>query len=267
MIPLKNIVARFKKILSFFKKKSKSNELLERLEKRINYHFYNTDLLAHALIHKSFVSQDDKKGLCSNERLEFFGDAVLNCLVTEHIYNRYPEFSEGQLSKIKSLIVSRKIIGKIGKSIDLGSFLSMGLSEKKSGGQKRASIISNAFEAVLGAVYIDGGINAARTLLEKLLFNRIDQFINDKGNINYKSKILELSQADGLGVPSYPLLSTEGPDHEKQFAVGIDIAGVRLGEGVGSNKKDAQQNAAKVAIKKYSKEYIKTNVNKGEDKK
>ncbi len=233
-----------------------NKEASEELQTCIQYNFKDRAYLEHALIHKSFISQNDKKGLSSNERLEFLGDSVLNCLVTDHIYHLYPEYSEGQLSKIKSLLVSRKIIGKVARVINLGTYINMGRSEKKSSGLNRTSIISNAFEALLGAVYLDGGINAARELLKIVLFNRIEEFRNDKCNINYKSKILEMSQANGFGIPSYPLLSEEGPDHAKKFVVGIDIAGVRLAEGSGSNKKNAQQDAAQKSIKKYSKEYI-----------
>lgn len=249
---LNQTVERIKIIFSFSRKKPQFNEALEEFQRHIKYRFHNPALLIQSLTHKSYVNPDDRKGLFSNERLEFFGDAVLNCLVTEHIYNRYPEHSEGQLSKIKSLLVSRKIIGEVAGSIETGSYLIMGQSEKKSGGQKRLSIISNAFEAVLGAVYLDGGINEARKILELCLFNKIDEFVNAECNINYKSKILEMSQGDGFGIPSYPLLAEEGPDHAKKFVVGIEIAGVRLGEGAGSNKKEAQQNAAYNAVHTYN---------------
>lgn len=243
-------------IFQFVKKKPRPDTALEEFQRRIKFHFRDVKLLEQSLTHKSCVNPDDKKRLFSNERLEFLGDAVLNCLVTENIYKRYPEHSEGQLSKIKSLLVSRKILGEIAKSLGLGSFLIMGHSEKKTGGQKRLSIVSNAFEAVLGAIFLDGGIDRARKFLELFLFDNVEKFINDEDNINYKSKVLELSQGDGFGIPIYPLISEEGPDHAKQFKVGIEIAGVRLGEGVGSNKKEAQQNAAYNALHNYDKEHI-----------
>ncbi len=246
-----------------FIKKPQSNEALDTLQRRIRYQFREPTLLIQALTHKSSVSPEDKKGLYSNERLEFLGDAVLDCLVTEKIYILYPRYSEGQLSKIKSLLVSRKIIGEIARTIDLGTFMIMGQSEKKTGGRTRMSIVSNALEAVLGAVYLDGGIECAREVLELLLFDKIDKFVNDKENINYKSKILEMAQGDGFGIPTYPLISAEGPDHAKQFIVGIDIGGIHLGKGSGSNKKEAQQNAAFNALKVYDKEMIQSRL-KGE---
>ena len=249
-------INRIKSVFSNPRQDEQVEETSDELQTRIYYYFKDQAFLEHALVHKSFVNQNDRKGLSSNERLEFLGDAVLNCLVTDHIYHRYTTYSEGQLSKIKSLLVSRKIIGKVARMINLGAYINMGQSEKRSIGQNRTSIISNAFEALLGAVYLDGGIESARELLERFLFNRIEEFINDKCNMNYKSKILEMSQADGFGIPCYPLLSEEGPDHAKKFVVGIDIAGVRLAEGSGTNKKNAQQDAAQKSLKIYSKEFV-----------
>lgn len=254
---LKRTAKRIKQIFgSAGKVDPHSDQALDELQKRINYRFKNRELLRQSLTHRSCVNSDSTKNLISNERLEFLGDAVLNCLVTENIYIRYPEYTEGQLSKIKSLLVSRKIMAEIARSIELGPHLIMGRSEKKSGGQKRFSIISNAFEALLGALYLDGGIDSVRNLLGLLLFTRMDHFIHDEHNVNYKSKILEMAQGDGFGVPQYVLLSEEGPDHAKKFKIGIAVAGIRLGEGFGSNKKEAQQNAAYNALPRYNKEYI-----------
>lgn len=251
-----NTVKNIKALFPFFRKKSKINDALEKLQKTLRYRFNNPNLLKHAVTHKSFVNPEDKKGLLSNERLEFLGDSILNCLVTEHIFNLYPDYAEGELSKIKSLLVSRKIVGEVAKDLELGNCMIMGKSEKKSGGQERASILSNAFEAVIGAVYLDRGFNEVRKLLQFSLFEKLEHFVGCESNINYKSKILELSQGDGLGVPTYPLIASEGPDHAKKFTVGIEIAGIRLGVGSGYCKKDAQQNAAYRAINKYSKELI-----------
>jgi ribonuclease-3 len=181
---------------------------------------------------------------------------VLNCLVTDHLYRLYPSKSEGQLSKVKSLIVSRKILGEIGLSLNLGSYLLFGNSEIKSGGEQRMSILSNAFEALLGALYLDNGLEVAREFLKRFLFCRIDTFLNDEDNINYKSKLLEISQQDGFGFPSYSVIMASGPDHAKEFTIRVHIAGVTLGEGSGPNKKVAQQSAAREAMDTYSKEFI-----------
>jgi ribonuclease III len=241
----------------------KGNSSLDILQKALHYRFCDSALLTQALTHKSGVGHEDRMGLHSNERMEFLGDAVLNCLVTEHLYRLYPEKPEGQLSKIKSLVVSRKILGNLALSIDLGTYLIFGNSEIKSGGVQRHSIVSNAFEAVIGAVYLDGGLDAARKFLQRFLFCRIDAFVSDSDNVNYKSKILELSQRDGFGFPKYTVVSASGPDHAKQFVVQIEIGGVVLGEGCGTNKKIAQQNAARAAMDVYSKEDILSSI-KGE---
>jgi ribonuclease-3 len=241
--------------LPFFRKQC-SDPSLARFQKSLFYRFRDIQLLKQALTHKSCVSADDREGIKSNERMEFLGDAVLNCLITEHLYRLYPEKSEGQLSKVKSLIVSRKILGEIALTIDVGQHLIFGNSEMKSGGMQRVSIISNAFEALLGAIYLDGGLQASRVFLDRFVFCRIESFLSDSDNINYKSKILELSQHDGFGFPHYTVIATSGPDHAKEYRVRIKIAGVSLGEGVGPNKKIAQQNAARTAIDTYSKEYI-----------
>jgi len=240
----------------FFSGKKKSTELLDKLQEIISYRFKDDHYLCHALTHKSFVSQDDVKGLLSNERLEFLGDSVINCLVTEYLYFTHPDKSEGQLSKIKSLVVSRKILGEVAQGIDLGRYLIMGPSEEKSGGRFRMSTISNAFEAVLGAVYLDGGLSACKKMLERFLYGRIDDFLKDESNINYKSKILEMAQRDGFGIPEYVTVDAVGPDHAKQFKVKIVISGVEMGEGVGPNKKIAQQFAAQNAALNYDKEII-----------
>jgi ribonuclease-3 len=245
-------------IFPFFKPRPVDAVSLTTFQRTIRYKFRDTALLRLALTHKSSVGPDDKKGLLSNERLEFLGDAVLNCLVTEHLYTRFPTKSEGQLSKVKSLVVSRKILGEIAQSFNMGDFLLFGYSEKKSGGSQRASIMSNAFEAVLGAVYLDGGIEKARNFLETFLFSSIDMFLKDASNINYKSRILELSQRDGFGIPRYRIVSSKGPEHAKEFTMQIEIAGVVLGEGSGPNKKVAEQNAARAALLSYAKEHLLT---------
>jgi ribonuclease-3 len=239
-----------------FRKSDRGGPSLLALQKKISYRFRDLGILALALTHKSSVGPDDKKGLQSNERLEFLGDAVLNCLVTEHLYRVYPRKSEGQLSKVKSLVVSRKILGEIAQSFCLGEHLVFGYSERKSGGEQRLSIMSNAFEALLGALYLDGGLAASRKFLNRFLFGSIDAFLNDESNINYKSKILELSQHDGFGIPKYRVVSARGPEHAKEFTIDVAVGGVVLGEGEGPNKKLAEQNAARAALVAYNKETI-----------
>ncbi|MGM0443635.1 MAG: ribonuclease III [Fibrobacterota bacterium] len=236
-----------------------SSQAFSGLEKRLGYTFKDKDLLRQALTHKSSIrSEEDPRGLKSNERLEFLGDAVVDCLVTEEIYKRYREKPEGQLSKIKSLLVSRKILGIIAARINLTDSIITGKSEKKNKGGKVNSIASNAFEAVLGAAYLDSGLETVRTILEFLLFPSIEHFINDVENRNYKSRILEMAQGDKLGSPRYITLSEKGPEHQKSFTVAVEIANQRLGEGIGKTKKEAQQEAARLAITRYTPEFVKS---------
>ncbi len=222
------------------------------LEANIGYVFKNESLLAHALTHKSSVKPEkDPKGLTSNERLEFLGDAVIDCLVTAELYTRYPDSPEGKLSKMKSLLVSRKILGVIADRIDLSKFIIRGRSEKKNRRKGSNTIESNAFEALIGAVYKEAGIDAVSKILQKTLYPSIEFFLNDVENRNYKSRILEMSQKDGRGIPRYPLISEEGPDHDKKFTIAIEVASLQLGIGTGKNKKEAEQDAARIAVKKY----------------
>jgi len=255
MNPLKPVIKLFRSIFGSAGK-VKAEGSIERLQNTLGYQFKSIGLLRQALTHKSSSSPEDTMGLQSNERLEFLGDAVLNCLVTEYLYLTYPEKSEGQLSKFKSLIVSRKILGEIALSLELGKYLIFGPSEEKSGGRNRLSTLSNAFEAVLGAVFLDGGLEKAKAVLAKYLFGRIPEFLKDERNINFKSRILELSQKDGFGIPRYETIAASGPDHAKEFRVRIDIAGLPMGEGTGPNKKIAQQKAAQIAIMNYNKKEI-----------
>lgn len=250
-------------VRSFFAEKKEDERELglhHAIEAVVGYQFRSAAFLTLALTHKSAVVPEDTKGLLSNERLEFLGDAVINCLVTEYLYLQYPDKSEGQLSKIKSLVVSRKILGDVAQQMSLGRYLIFGLSEEKSGGRNRHSTMSNAFEALVGAVFLDGGLAAAQGMLNRFLFGRIVEFLQDENNVNYKSKILELSQRDGYGIPKYSTLDAVGPDHAKEFRVRIEIAGIPLGEGVGSNKKVAQQQAAQQATMNYSKEKISSHI-------
>jgi ribonuclease-3 len=240
----------------FSRKKDLPAPKIDKLQRVIGYRFKDASLLKHALTHRSYAGHDDAAGLLSNERLEFLGDSVINCLVTEYLYFTYPEKNEGYLSKIKSLVVSRKILGEIAQGLDLGKYLIMSPSEEKSGGRSRASTVSNAFEAVAGAMYIDGGLSPVKKFLERYLFGRIRGFWEDESNVNYKSKILEMSQRDGFGIPRYVTTEANGPDHAKEFRVKIFISGAELGEGTGRSKKIAQQAAAQNAVINYNKGMI-----------
>lgn len=253
---LNTVINRFRLFFPRASAPSDKNAEPGPLEKILEYRFCNPQLLTQALTHKSFIASDEKREIESNERMEFLGDAVLNCLVSHYLFETYQDRMEGQLSKIKSLVVSRKIVGELALSIGLERFVLLGPSERKSGEVRRSSILSNTFEAVIGAVYLDGGLKPCRHILEKVLFCRIEEFFADSNNVNYKSELLEYSQRDGFGIPHYTVIATAGPEHNKTFKVRVDIAGVVLGEGSGPNKKDAEQIAAQNAKSQYTKEKI-----------
>jgi ribonuclease-3 len=229
---------------------------LDEFQRAVGYRFKNAALLRHALTHRSFAGADGADALLSNERLEFLGDSFVNCLVTEYLYRAYPDRSEGHLSKIKSLIVSRKILGEVAQGLRFGNYMLMSAAEEKSGGRGRSSTVSNAFEAVCGAMYLDGGMAAVKAFLERCLFGRIGAFLEDESNVNYKSRILEMSQRDGFGIPRYVTTEAQGPDHAKRFTVKIYVRGQELGEGAGPSKKAAQQAAAQNAGGKYDRDKI-----------
>jgi ribonuclease-3 len=243
----------FFRVLFSGRGKKAGDPRLDGFQRVICYRFKDTALLRQALTHKSFAGQDDASGLLSNERLEFLGDSFVNCLVTEYLYGAYPDKSEGYLSKIKSLVVSRKILGEVALGLRFGDYLSMSAAEERSGGRDRCSTVSNAFEAVCGAMYLDGGLAEVKSFLERNLFGRIGAFWEDENNVNYKSKILEMSQRDGFGIPRYVTTEAEVPDHAKRFTVKIYVGGEELGEGAGSSKKAAQQAAAQNAGVNYDK--------------
>jgi ribonuclease-3 len=225
------------------------SEQLDSLSHQISYQFTDTTLLKQALTHCS-VCQDKKKKDFSNERLEFLGDAVLGLVVTDELFCRFPEDDEGRLTKAKSYIVSREVLSKQAKKMELGQYVLLSNGEEKSGGRYRQSILADAFEAVIGAIYIDGGLEAARQFVQKHLLDNIDSLLTGKFHHNYKSWLLETVQAKGESVPEYHVILEKGPDHHKEFTVEVVHNGKALGKGVGPNKKKAEQKAAYQALQK-----------------
>lgn len=232
----------------FLKRKPKEASFSE-LEKILSYRFQNNEHLVMALSHRSYVnSQRSDKKIESNERLEFLGDSVLNVIVTDFLYHEYPDKEEGRMSKMKSLVVSSKVLGLCAEKWRLGEFILLSRSEEKSGGRKRLSILADAYEAVLGAVYLDGGLEAARKLIHGSLMEIMDEVLGDEELANYKSKLLEFTQSRGLGIPSYDVIEETGPEHQKNFVVGVYVQNREWGRGRGASKKAAEQAGARVAL-------------------
>lgn len=222
------------------------------LQKALGYNFRNIGLLFHALTHKSaIVPETDNEALGSNERLELLGDSILDFLVVEELYNRYPDYHEGKISEIKSLIVSRKIIGEIAAELNLMDAMIIGKSYEKLKSLK-TDVSSNAFEALLAAIYLDSSIDSVRKVLKEKVFWKIEALLTDAENINYKALILEYVHKHGLAGVKYNTISESGPDHCKTFTVEIEIDGVKYGEASGSSKKSAEQKSAKIAVEKLN---------------
>lgn len=216
------------------------------LEKVLNYTFRDKNILREALTHKSYAAEFRHNK--DNERLEFLGDSVLGLVVAAYLYKLLDAKEEGVLSKIKANLVSRRNLYFWGQNLKLGEYMFLGQGEIASGGRQRQSILSNAMEAVVGAVYLDGGFDAAKGLILKWLET---QKIEADGG-DYKSVLQEYLQKRGKSAPEYDVVSTVGPEHDKIFTVRVTLLGRELGRGKGHNKKAAQQAAAKEALAYYN---------------
>ena len=233
-----------------FKPKGVDAGNLARLEKVLRYDFRNPQHLQTSLSHRSYCNTLTPRPQ-SNERLEFLGDAILNAVVTDYLYRRYPECEEGQLSQMKSLVVSAKVLEICARQWDLGQFILLSKSEEKSGGRKRQSILADAYEAVLGAIFLDGGYPAATRLIRATLFQIMDEVLADEDLANYKSLLLEFTQGKGFGVPAYEVVKVSGPEHRKNFVVAVKLQGREWGRGVGPSKKAAEQSGARMALESH----------------
>jgi ribonuclease III len=239
----------WKSIVQVFQRDSEPSERdrIDRTQKIIGYHFRNPDFLILALTHRSFA-RFANHDLPSNERLEFLGDSVLGVIISHQLYLDNPTEGEGNLTKTKALLVNETTLASIGKSLGLNQMIRLSPDEDRAGGRERASIISDSFEAVIGAVFLDGGIEPSRDVVLRLIYTSRDRVLADSSQRNYKGDLLELMQAKGEGVPRYDVVSEDGPDHDKTFHVVVTIVGNKLAEGVGSSKKEAEQRAAAKAL-------------------
>ncbi|HSQ42023.1 MAG TPA: ribonuclease III [Fibrobacteraceae bacterium] len=218
------------------------------LERRIGYFFRNPELLAQALIHRSWIVGRNLEYWQTNERLEFLGDSVLNMLVTEYLFKLFPTHPEGDLSKRKSAIVSGKALAEMARTWGLGPYLRIGKGEAKGGGRDKDSLLADAFESVIGAVFLDGGLDSCRHVLEKTLFPNIARILSDETFINYKSILLEGVQAKFACMPHYEICEEAGPEHQKEFHMQVFVNDRLVGKGTGASKKKAEQDAAREAV-------------------
>lgn len=220
---------------------------LRQLETRIGYVFNDRSLLILSLTHRSHANTSDTEQT-SYERLEFLGDSVLGLIIAEQLYRDHPDIMEGDLTKIKALLVSETTLSTIGREMGINAHLILSQDEERAGGRERSSIVSDALEAVLGAVYLDGGLSAVRKIILNFVYIKKEHVTSDDTRRNYKGELLEYVQARAEGMPRYDVVSEVGPDHDKIFTVAVSILGRQVGIGSGSSKKEAEQRAAASAL-------------------
>jgi ribonuclease-3 len=228
-------------------------QAIEGLELRLGYKFKNKDLLIESLTHRSSLKEQGKQREASYERLEFLGDAVLGLSVSRFLFDNFPDKDEGELTKLKATLVSEANLARKAKLISLGKHLLLSPEEEKSGGRLRTSILSDSYEALLGAIFLDGGLEAAEKFIQVQILRNLKETTLDRSFQNYKGELLEYLQAEGEGIPKYEVLEECGPDHQKMFTIGVYSKGRRLGIGKGASKKEAEQNAAKMALEELEK--------------
>ena len=215
-----------------------------RLARRLEHQFEDRSLLEQALAHRSWCGEQD--GAPSNERLEFLGDAVLGLVVAKHTYRHYPDLPEGKLAKIRSAVVNARALAEVAETLGLGEVLLLGKGEEASGGRTKPSILADALEAVIGAVYLDADWEAAEPFVLRLLADRIVHAAAEPDDFDHKSRLQELTVRQGQGTPRYVLVGS-GPDHDRHYVAQVFVGAVLRGEGEGTSKKDAEQAAARAA--------------------
>ena len=223
-------------------------EKLQELETMIHYSFADKSKLILALTHSSFANEKRNQGRTSNERLEFLGDSVLNIVTSEYIYKNFPNLPEGEMTKTRAAIVCEASLMKCAGQISLGNYLFLGKGEENTGGRTRISILSDAFEALIGAIYLDGGMSEAKNFIFRAMKEYLKDVHSSELFIDYKTQFQELIQKSGEQRISYHIVEEKGPDHNKLFVAQVSVNGEILGTGEGKNKKEAEQNAAKAAF-------------------
>lgn len=222
------------------------------LEEMLEYQFRDKLLLENALTHSSFANENRGAGAVSNERLEFLGDSVLGMITAEYLYRTHPDMPEGELTRTRAALVCEGSLYEVAKRWELGQHLRLGKGEESGGGRERTSILADAVEAVLAAMYLDGGIGTARKAIHQFILSSEERA--EAANRDYKTALQELVQRQSGRVLSYRLLSEDGPDHAKVFSVAVELNGHAIGTGDGRSKKEAEQAAAKSAIQALEKE-------------
>lgn len=222
---------------------------MRELEEKLGYHFKNIGLLEHAMTHSSYANEHRGTGVTSNERLEFLGDSVLGMVVAEHLFATHPDMPEGELTRTRAALVCESSLHEVAKALDLGRYLRLGRGEDAGGGRKRPSILADATEATLAAVYLDGGIQSVIPIIRAFILNKEQEKAVGR---DYKTALQELVQRNPGQSVLYRLVEEIGPDHARVFVMEVSVGGVPAGLGRGRSKKEAEQMSAKAALEKLS---------------
>ena len=220
---------------------------MENLQQDIGYNFRNEALLVEALTHPSLAYENPCES-SDNQRLEFLGDAVLQLVLTNDLFERFPEFPEGQLTKLRSRLVSTSALEEYALNINLGNYILLGKGEEKSGGRERTGILADAFEALIGAIYLDSDYEKAKSFIFLCCKNKMNRVVSDPIEKNPKGELQEILQSISKEAPKYRVISESGPDHERVFVTEVLWDNLVLGKGTGKSKKESESNAASVAI-------------------
>ncbi len=229
-------------------------ESLCELETALGYRFSNRDLLVKALTHKSYANEHRDAGARDNERLEFLGDAVLDLAVSETIFAQEPRLAEGEMTRVRAEVVSEPSLAAVARELGVGDHMLLGRGEELTGGREKESLLSDAMEAILGAIFLDGGFDNARAAVDRWMAGRIAAAAREKSGLDAKTRLQELLQAREGRLPRYVLVGSEGPDHARRYHVEVHFDGVAIGSGTGRTKKQAEQSAARAALARLTDE-------------
>jgi len=225
------------------------------LQQSLGVTFNNISLLEQALVHSSYVNENPGLAPTSNERLEFLGDAVLGLAVAERLYQGFPRFTEGQMTRLRAALVRRETLARMAQAIGLGDHLYLGKGEEASGGRQKPVNLAGAIEAVIGAIFLDQGLARAQDFTLRLLETNLRKAVTRRDAIDYKSELQELIQATEQQAPTYHIINSTGPDHDKRFTVEVRVGDALLGQGSGKSKKTAESEAARAALVKLNRHY------------
>ena len=225
---------------------------MQALEQRLGYHFQNHALLSEALNHSSYANEHRGAHVRSNERLEFLGDSVLGFVTAEFLFAEHPDLPEGDLTRIRAALVREESLHEVAQKLHLGEYLRLGRGEEAGGGRTRASILADAVEAIIAAVYLDGGIAEASALIHRCLLDAEREELVEERRRDYKTELQEIAQRKPERALLYRMTGEHGPDHDKRFTAEVLLGGAVVGSGEGRSKKEAEQNAAKAALELLS---------------